>query len=50
MRVETSVVISLPLSERPKSKANSLTDLLKKMVSVTDAIPLAPSLRNSGLS
>ena len=50
MRWDTSVVMSRPLSERPKSKANRRSDLLKKMVSVTVSSPLALSLMNSGLS
>ena len=50
MRVETSVVISRPLSERPKSKANSFSDFEKKMVSVKTADPSAPALTKSGLS
>ena len=50
MRVETSVVMSRPLSERPKSKANNFSDLVKKIVSVKAPAPWASALTNRGLS
>lgn len=45
-----SRAMSRPSSARPKSPANMRADLLKKMVSVNTALPLAASLINSGLS
>ena len=50
MRWLMSYPISRPLSDEPKSNRNSLTDLSKKMVSVTLAVPAAAALNIRGRS
>ena len=50
MREVISRAMSRPSSARPKSPTNMRTDLLKRMVSVTAALPAALAFHSRGLS